>query len=277
MFNPNIKKGELIDNSKLCQIFGCSSQGGMRRSHSTNTLVLVSNRITSIYEDVWEGNILYYTGMGQSGDQVLSGNQNKTLFESESNGVSVFLFEVFEDKKYFYQGEFKLAKKPYQGIQSDVDNKPRKVWIFPIQSVDFSSPIAVPEELLNQKRSIRQKQVSKLNEVELLKKIEDAPEKCSSRTIVSNQFERNEYVAEYAKKRAKGICQLCKNKAPFNNNQGEPYLEVHHVVWLSKGGADNIKNTVALCPNCHKKMHILNIKQDVETLHSSIGISKIKI
>ncbi|WP_327786927.1 hypothetical protein [Metaclostridioides mangenotii] len=25
-------------------------------------------------------------------------------------------------------------------------------------------------------------------------------------------------------------------------------------------------NTVALCPNCHKKMHILNLDKDVEHL-----------
>ena len=35
-------------------------------------------------------------------------------------------------------------------------------------------------------------------------------------------------------------------------------METHHIEWLSKGGSDTIDNTVALCPNCHKKMHILN-------------------
>ncbi|GAA0237082.1 HNH endonuclease [Metaclostridioides mangenotii] len=46
------------------------------------------------------------------------------------------------------------------------------------------------------------------------------------------------------------------------------YLEVqvHHIIWLSKGGNDDIDNTVALCPNCHKKMHILNLDKDLEHL-----------
>jgi len=50
------------------------------------------------------------------------------------------------------------------------------------------------------------------------------------------------------------------------NLNNEPYLEVHHIIWLSKGGDDDIDNTVALCPNCHKKMHILNLDKDIEYL-----------
>jgi 5-methylcytosine-specific restriction endonuclease McrA len=77
---------------------------------------------------------------------------------------------------------------------------------------------------------------------------------------------RDEYVARYAKTRAKGICQLCGKEAPFIGSYGEPYLESHHIVWLSKGGADSVENTVALCPNCHRKMHVVKDHQDVEKL-----------
>ena len=80
------------------------------------------------------------------------------------------------------------------------------------------------------------------------------------------QTVRDPYIAEYAKKRANGVCQLCMKKAPFNRPDGEPYLESHHIVWLSEGGADSIGNTVALCPNCHKKMHIVNDQNDVNKL-----------
>lgn len=52
-----------INNAELCEVFGCSPQGGMRRSHKTNTLVIVSNHIKSIYDDRWVGDVLYYTGM----------------------------------------------------------------------------------------------------------------------------------------------------------------------------------------------------------------------
>ena len=35
--------GEVIDNARFREVFKCSTQGGMRRSLDTNTLVLVSN------------------------------------------------------------------------------------------------------------------------------------------------------------------------------------------------------------------------------------------
>ena len=41
-------------------------------------------------------------------------------------------------------------------------------------------------------------------------------------------------------------------KSRFRNR---PFLEVHHVKRLAKGGADVPSNTVALCPNCHRAAH----------------------
>ena len=80
------------------------------------------------------------------------------------------------------------------------------------------------------------------------------------------QYHRDQYVALYAKRRANGICDLCENEAPFLDKNGQPYLESHHIVWLAQGGSDTIDNTVALCPNCHRKMHIVNDEKDVAKL-----------
>ena len=65
--------------------------------------------------------------------------------------------------------------------------------------------------------------------------------------------------------------QLCNLEAPFADANGEPYLEIHHIIWLSDGGADTIENTVALCPNGHRKMHIPQSADDVEKLLESIS------
>jgi 5-methylcytosine-specific restriction protein A len=89
-----LTKRTVIDNAELCKIFHCSPQGGMRRSHKTNSLVIVMKHNVSIYDDRWDGNILHYTGMGRKGDQSFDFMQNKTLFESNKNNVNVFLFEV---------------------------------------------------------------------------------------------------------------------------------------------------------------------------------------
>ena len=77
---------------------------------------------------------------------------------------------------------------------------------------------------------------------------------------------RDRYISAYAKKRAMGFCQLCGKPAPFKDKAGNPYLESHHIVWLSKGGEDSLENTVALCPNCHRKMHVLSAPSDIDAL-----------
>ena len=78
--------------------------------------------------------------------------------------------------------------------------------------------------------------------------------------------QRSSIVANIVKERAAGVCQLCNKPAPFYNKSGEAYLECHHVEWIARGGADEIYNAVALCPNCHRKMHILDELDDVSKL-----------
>lgn len=106
-------------------------------------------------------------------------------------------------------------------------------------------------------------ELNKLSLNELRKKALTASPQPDKLRLETQAFNRNLYVAVYAKKRANGLCQLCNLRAPFTDSNGEPYLETHHITWLSKGGEDTIGNTVALCPNCHRKMHILNLQEDV--------------
>ena len=84
-FDPNLSPGTVINNQELCNLFKCSPQGGMRRSKKTNTLVIISNHVQSIYDDRWIGDEFHYTGMGMEGDQSLEFAQNKTLAESSNN------------------------------------------------------------------------------------------------------------------------------------------------------------------------------------------------
>ena len=69
-------------------------------------------------------------------------------------------------------------------------------------------------------------------------------------------YARNPDVVAEALYRAKGICEKCRQFAPFiKKSNGEPYLEVHHIKPLSQGGEDSLENVKAICPNCHRKMH----------------------
>ena len=262
-----LQPGSILNNEELCSMFSCSSQGGMRRSHTTNTLVIVSNHIKSIYDDRWLGDTFHYTGMGTKGDQSLDFSQNKTLSESTSNGVSVHLFEVFVEKEYSYIGQVELSVKPYFEKQPDEDGLIREACVFPLRLKNGKSPI-ISKDYLQKSFETKAKKAKKLSNEEVERRAKRAKKKVGTRNTVSQQHERDPWVAEHAKRIASGICQLCQNPAPFKNNAGEPYLETHHIVWLAKGGEDNIENTVALCPNCHRKMHVQNNEKDMQALHA---------
>lgn len=134
-FNPGLKIGQIINNSELMSIFKCSQQGGMRKSNTTNTLVIVSDYTRGIYHDKWIGKVLHYTGMGQVGDQDINASQNRTLKDSSFNGVDVHLFEVMDPGEYTYCGRVVLVDRPYIDIQPDVNGMDRNVWMFPVRPV----------------------------------------------------------------------------------------------------------------------------------------------
>lgn len=107
------------------------------------------------------------------------------------------------------------------------------------------------------------------SDIELQKKaIQHSGSGILRRQTATASFVRDRYVSEYAKRRAQGICQLCDEPAPFVDCNGKPFLESHHIIWLADGGADSVENTVALCPNCHRKMHVLDLDEDIKKLQS---------
>ena len=116
-----------IKNEDIVRIFKCGNMGGMRRSRTTNTLVIVSDYTKGLYHDKWIGGILHYTGMGKSGDQDIHWAQNATLAESDYNGVDVHLFEVIDAGEYIYCGRIELVSKPYTKDMDDYKNRGKNV------------------------------------------------------------------------------------------------------------------------------------------------------
>ncbi|MBB3763439.1 HNH endonuclease [Sphingomicrobium lutaoense] len=264
----SLELGAQLSNDELCAIFLCGPQGGMRRSKRTNTLVLICNHLDSIYEDRWIDGVLHYTGMGQKGDQSLNFMQNRTLAESSRNGVAVHLFEVFTPKPriYTYAGEVVLADEPYQEVQPDEDKNDRKVWVFPLTPKSDRIP-ALPANLFEEVEERRARRIKRLTDKEIEARARQGGKSVvGSRPATIRTHQRNEYVVEHAKRRAKGHCELCRKPAPFTDNDDRPYLETHHIVWLARGGPDTVENTVALCPNCHRRMHVQDRAVDKQTL-----------
>lgn len=73
----------------------------------------------------------------------------------------------------------------------------------------------------------------------------------SSRTT----YTRSDVVRLFALRVADGVCQGCDREAPFIDENGDPFLDVHHLHRRSDGGADHPDNVIAICPNCHRRVH----------------------
>jgi 5-methylcytosine-specific restriction protein A len=83
-------------------------------------------------------------------------------------------------------------------------------------------------------------------------------------------YARDPSVKAWILQNARGKCEACQGDAPFTNDIG-PYLEVHHMVNLAHGGPDIVTNTVALCPNCHRRCHVSTDKDSfIKTIYCKI-------
>ncbi len=134
-FDPKLKIGAILKNADIVKTFKCGNMGGMRRSKTTNTLVIVSDYTKGLYQDKWIGGVLHYTGMGKNGDQDINWSQNNTLSNCGHNGVDVHLFEVIDAGEYIYCGRIELVSKPYTEIQPDENGVDRIVYMFPIRPI----------------------------------------------------------------------------------------------------------------------------------------------
>lgn len=166
------------------------------------------------------------------------------------------------------------------GLCSDIINNPEKY--------EIKESISNPNSIKKRRKRVDKagpKYIKRLSDKKLLEKLANLNDENESpqreaftyhllrKNILYEKkmkTKRNPYISELAKRKASGICQLCGNPAPFKDIDGNPFLETHHIEWLSEGGQDIIENTVAICPNCHRKMHVLNLPKDVSLLKQKV-------
>jgi 5-methylcytosine-specific restriction protein A len=90
-------------------------------------------------------------------------------------------------------------------------------------------------------------------------------------SVTTTSYVRDPKIRAWVADLAKGICEGCGQKAPFEVD-GLPFLEVHHVKHLAQKGSDSISNAVALCPNCHRRCHLSSDRDDfTKSLYGKVG------
>lgn len=183
---------------------------------------------------------------------------SKEIIKSVNNGqlkepLSVnLIFSFFNNKGLYYSKSIiktTLSNDQVDGVNSEMSkqyfkkiNTDEYIILFKYRDILFEEEIEISKRDSSEKRNQR------------LSKIENTKPDIYITTIP--RFRRNPDVAAEVLLRAKGKCEKCKNKAPFiKKSNNTPYLEVHHIISLSDCGDDTVTNCIAVCPNCHRKLH----------------------
>ena len=111
---------------------------------------------------------------------------------------------------------------------------------------DYAKPTADPETLEKRTRELLKRGVPN---------VPAGKQRPTRVTSTVERFVRDPSVKAWVLKAAEGHCENCELPAPFVNVDGTPFLEVHHIKSLADNGSDTINNTVAICPNCHRRLH----------------------
>jgi 5-methylcytosine-specific restriction protein A len=196
----------------------------------------------------------WYTGEGRKGDMQMK-RGNKAVRDHRKNGQRLHLFEGIGEGKVRYVGRAFYLDHHWEE-RPDTDGDRREAIVFELE-VD-SGAGEVGSDAFNTKPSVHEskrglygRSLPELREIALTQSRPSA----SAEERKTNVYHRSEAIKTYARKRANGTCEGCEEEAPFIGRDGHPYLEVHHIHRVSDGGPDHPGGVIALCPNCHRRVH----------------------
>lgn len=232
--------------------FGGGRQSGISSSAQAPVVFIFTGDSGEQYgyrDAIDEHGVFSYTGEGQVGDMTLTGG-NLAIANHAAKGKALHLFKSLgKGKGQRYMGEFVCAGYSWTRGPDKIGND-RKVIVFSLVPVDRIVDAAQPDEAealpnpasLTEARQLAIQAASASTEVE-------------PGNSVRRLYRRSEQVRQYVLMRARGVCESCRQPAPFKRKDGSPYLEPHHINRLSDGGLDHPRYVGAICPACHREIH----------------------
>jgi 5-methylcytosine-specific restriction protein A len=133
-----------------------------------------------------------------------------------------------------------------------------------------AEPLVEPEKVAAEIRRLSEKPLSAL--MATYQKATKLPTKRKKANV--STYSRSPLVAAITLKRAAWRCEVEGCTSPIlEGNDGKPLVEVHHLHRLADGGADDIGNTVCICPNHHRALHYgkvaAKLREQLEGLRGS--------
>jgi len=241
---------------------------GQRRLQSVNI------RSQKIFSD--SGNRVFawhpdYGGFPTLSDAAESSKDPSVI--ATSKGIRVFLLKTIEGEHW---AGWLRTEQIEEASEKDVRLKP--MLAEPAGKIVFGIPLALDtsslenpfrlnsfgktdadEDSASPEKSVKKsygKKPSKSEEelAEDLFKDDTPPEAAKKTQKIIETFERNRKAVRDLKRLYK-TCQITGDDFVFSKVNGEPYLEVHHLVPLGEGGFDNSTNLVVISAHIHRMLH----------------------
>jgi len=187
----------------------------------------------------------FYTGEGRDGDMTMDGG-NAAIRNHKENDDELHVFESEEGAwQVTYVGEYEYEEHYWTTLPDRNGNMRDAIRFELVPAGGLEMDVGTTD-------------LDELSVESLREKAETSVSGETTTTTTSTSrttYRRSDVVKEYALRVADGVCQGCGEEAPFLGTDGEPFLEVHHLYRRSDGGADHPDNVIALCPNCHRRVH----------------------
>lgn len=256
---PKFVIGKLYNRANdIHQVYGGNTQSGISSSATTDAIFLFTgdNGEQYGYKDGLtldaDGNVVYlYTGEGQVGDMQFT-RGNLAITEHSATGRALHLFHAMgKGKPYRYIGEYMYSGHELKQGE-DKHSNIRRVIVFHLVSVADAEKFENSTAETDDQNSLAESDLAEARRRAIAATITTEPNGAHG---IRNLYKRSRAVRDYVFLRAKGICELCKNPAPFKRPDGSPYLEPHHTTRVSDGGPDHPAHVGAICPACHREIH----------------------
>lgn len=226
--------------------FGGQQQGGIITPSQRPVIFIITGEegLEHGYADrTRDDGAFEYFGEGQIGDMTLQ-RGNLAIASHSAEGKSLVLFRKTAEGLRFL-GEMAYEKHHIERAP-DREGNARDAIVFelrPLSAIVENSEDAPtdPAKTIEQLRALAKAAAG----------IFPPTQVAGTRNI----YQRSRDVRNYVLMRAAGDCEGCKSPAPFIRKNGSPYLEPHHIRRVSDGGPDDPAFVIALCPNCHRRVH----------------------
>ena len=241
--------------------FGGQQQGGIitPAQHALVIIITGEEGLAHGYADRTRNDgVFEYFGEGQVGDMAVQ-RGNLAIASHSAEGKSLLLFRKMNEGLRFVS-EMVYEKHHFERAP-DREGNERSAIVFELRPL--TAVVGKTEE------GATAEPLRPLEELRTLARAAATASQTPSSTGVRNVYQRSQDVRNYVLARAGGSCEGCRAPAPFARKDGSPYLEPHHIRRLSDGGPDDPSFVIALCPNCHRRVHA---GADGETYNSSLTL-----